>query len=109
MEEAFKYFRMNIAASADCRSVAEMLRHPFDGTNDRALARCIVVDMLELAQGERRKVSPGPGSKILRSDFLSRDFVEIRIHLGRGNAVTLATIVEKLKDLIAPEYPARPC
>ena len=82
-----------------------VLRHPFDGTNDRAFARCIVVDMLELTQGEGRKVSAGPGSKILRSDFLSRDFVEIRIHVGRGDGVALAGIVYILKQFIAGEVP----
>jgi hypothetical protein len=87
----------------NCRGVAKVLRHPFDRTNDRALAHHIAVDVLELAQGERGKV----GAKVLGGDFLTRNFVEIRIHVGRSDGVALTAIVEILKEFIPREIPTR--
>ena len=37
---------------------------------------------LELTQGKRRQICPGPCPKILGGDFLTGDFPQIRIHLG---------------------------
>jgi hypothetical protein len=82
-----------------------VLRHTFDRTNDRALAPHIAVDVLELAQGERGEVGPRPGAKVLGGDFLTRNFVEIRIHVGRSDGVALTGIVEILKEFIPGEVP----
>ena len=63
--------------------------------------------MLELAHGERGKVSPCPGPKILRGDFLTGDFVEICIHLGRGDGMALTGSVDIPKEFMPGEIPTR--
>ena len=73
---------MDIASTADRRGIAEMLRYPLDRAYDCAFAHGITVDVLELTQGKRRQICPGPGPKILGGDFLTGDFPQICIHLG---------------------------
>ena len=104
---AFENLRMDVASATDRRCVAKMLCHPLDGTNDRAFAHGIAVDMLELAQRKRCQVRTCPGPEILGSNLLASNLVQIGIDLGRRDGMAHAGIVEILEQLISRKVAAR--
>ena len=46
----------------------------------------------------------GPGSKILRRDLLTGDFLEILIHIGRGHVLATALFIHILQQFLAGQF-----
>src|ERR1041385_9394224 len=70
---AFEDRRMNVAAPADRRRVAEMLRYLLDGAHDRLLPLALGIEIAETPQRLRRELRAGPGAEVLCRDILPRD------------------------------------
>src|SRR5437868_6037259 len=98
---------MDVTAAADCRRVAEMPGNPFDGASGGPLARCLAIDMRELAQCQGGQIGAGPGPEILSRDVLAGDLVQIEVDLSRADSVALARIVQVLEELVPREVTTR--
>jgi uncharacterized linocin/CFP29 family protein len=53
------------------------------------------------------KHSAGPRAKVFRRVVLSRNLVQVLIHIGRTDAVPLAVLIEVLKQVVTGEVAAR--
>src|SRR6185369_4011910 len=78
---------MDIAASANRRSIAEVLRHLLDSAQNGLFSLRLGVEKLEFLQCFGRKFCPGPCPKILRRDLLASDLAQIVIYLRRADRV----------------------
>src|SRR5207237_217908 len=69
---AFEDCRMNVAAPADRRRVAEMLRDLLDGAHDRLLPLALGIVVAETPQRLSRELRAGPGAEVFCGDILPR-------------------------------------
>ena len=74
---AIEHSRMDVAAAANRRRVAEMRGDLLDGVDDRLLALGVAVEILELAQGLGGEVGGGPGAEVLGGDVLAGDLAQV--------------------------------
>src|SRR5438045_8857862 len=73
---AFEDCRMNVAAPADRRRVAEMLRDLLDGAHDRLLPLALGIELAETPQRLRRALRAGPVPEAFLGDLLPRDLAQ---------------------------------
>ena len=92
---------MHVAFSANRRCVAEAGRDACDGGAHIPFRMRRTVEALDLPQRQRRQDGSRPGAKILGGDVLSGDLPEIRVHIGRGDILLRAVVIDILQELLA--------
>src|SRR6185437_1613349 len=97
---------MDIAASANRRSIAEVLRHLLDSAQNGLFSLRLGVEKLEFLQCFGREFCPGPCPKILRRDLLASDLAQIVIYLRRADRVPIPLVIEVLEQLISRQISA---
>ena len=91
---------MNVAAPADRRRVAEMLRDLLDGAHDRLLPLALRIEVAETPQRLRRELRAGPGAEVFCGDILPRDLAQIGVNLLRAHRMLIAFVVEILEQFV---------
>ena len=86
---------MDVAFTTDRRCVSKLFRYLLDDLHAARLGgRCV----FQFVERHDRQRGSGPCPKILRGDFVSRNVTQILIYVARIDAMTVAAIVDVLKQ-----------
>src|SRR2546430_5090733 len=91
---------MDVAFLAYRRSVAELVGHPCDGTDELFLGATRVRSGDRLAQESGGEDRASPGAKVFRGEVLAADVAQVCVHVGRVDRLRLTTLVQKLEELL---------
>src|SRR5437762_12306725 len=93
---AFEDCRMNVAAPADRRRVAEMLRDLLDGAHDRLLPLALGSELAKTPQRLRRELRAGPGAEVFCGDILPCYLALTGFNILRAHRMLIASVVQLL-------------
>src|SRR5207237_4225504 len=88
--------------AADARRVAETVRRRRDRADDPTLRVRLRRERARLREGEGREHAARPRAEVLRGEVLPARLPEVRIHVGRSDALP-PPVVEVLEELVAGE------
>src|SRR5438045_3688165 len=92
---------MNVTLATHGHSVAQLLRHRLDRSDNVPLRLSNSLERFHLAQRRGRENRPIPSPEILRRKIGPADLAKIIIHIAGPDRLSFAFIVEKLKQLVS--------
>ena len=98
---AIQDFGMDVALAADGGRIAEAGRDLLDRVLQVPFGGGLGVELLELAERHRREHRPCPGAEVFSGNVASRDFLQVGVHVGRGDLLTFAILIQILKEMLA--------
>lgn len=90
---------MDIGFSADGWSIPETLRDFFNRLGDISFRLGHAFATADFRKTDRCANSTGPGPKIFRREMATGGFLEITIHVGRSDGMTLSRFIQELEKV----------
>ncbi len=98
---------MHIALAADCRRVAQALRHGGNRLHDLP-SRIGGAGRRPPAEQLQRQRAAGPGAVVLGREIRAREALQVRIHIGGIDCAALARLVDVLEEFLARQIDTAP-
>src|SRR5205809_973805 len=92
---------MDVALSADGRSVSEPLGDCFDCAKQILFGLGLGIEFFEFLERHRREDSSTPGAKIFGGEIAIRDLAQVFVYIARGDVVIFAVVTDELKKFLA--------